>query len=376
MKQNKILKTGALLALCLTLAPVTVFAEENGMQAEQTQPENRKTLTYRTALNKALENSTSLKNLQTQASTSLENRRYLWRTYQAASAAGADHDQLMQIWQSVEALDLSESLKEENEALLKDSTEAMLKSYFAAIANDEATLKIATQNVQIKQTQLEQGERKYELGLISENALTTLRSDLAQAELSAQMRVLQVEQDYMNLNRLMGEDDLYQKYNLEYELDMGPMEVPYGDLDTYVKNAVRSDTALKIQKQNLEYQEGQSFYANDSASRKTAESEYEVAERNYEAAQEDKALAIRKAYLQIRQLEASYESAKDAVAQAEQLYHVAEVNYAAGNATQLAVEQAALAVEQAKSQLIQLEHNYDLLVFSFDNTCLLGSTSA
>ena len=75
----------------------------------------------------------------------------------------------------------------------------------------------------------------------------------------------------MNLNRLMGEDDLKQQYELEYELDVDPIEVPYGELDAYVESALRSDYSLKISKKTIQYNKDQEIYGADVTDTRTAQ---------------------------------------------------------------------------------------------------------
>ena len=51
----------------------------------------------------------------------------------------------------------------------------------------------------------------------------------------------------------------------------------------------------------------------------------------------------------------------------------AEVNFKVGNITKLTLDQATLALDSIENSFLENTLNHDLLMFTFDNTCVLGS---
>lgn len=387
MKYANAGKRALALALCFGMMPTAVYAADQTEEKKQivtiqsayeipVQQQNvpKERLTYNDALKRARESSNDLVSLQKNAEVADENRQSLLNQFYNASD-NQQYELSGSIWKAIEGLDFSNSLVEYQEGIYENALELTLKSYFAAIVNDTASLELAEKNLEIQQELLEQGQKKYELGVISQRELNDLESAVTKADLSAQMARLLIEQDYMNLNRLMGEDDLKQQYALEYELDVDPIEVPYGELDAYVESALRSDYSLKISKKTIQYNKDQEFYGADVTDTRTAQNTTEQSERDYEAAVADKELAIRKAYLSILQLESSMDTARQSLADAQRTLEIAKLNLAAGNVTPITVTQAELAVTQAQNALTELEFNHDMLLYQFDHTSLLGGSA-
>lgn len=92
-------------------------------------------------------------------------------------------------------------------------------------------------------------------------------------------------------------------------------------------------------------------------------------------AKENYSLAIRNGYNAIQQSETQYATAQAALKQAEADYYKAEVNYQAGNITKLTLEQAQMAVDNAKNDVQQKIYDHDMAIFSFQHPDLLSSSA-
>ena len=121
---------------------------------------------------------------------------------------------------------------------------------------------------------------------------------------------------------------------------------------------------------------GKNYLARGTTSSQNATNEYtfQQAQRNLKTAKDNKELAIKNAYQSIVQLESQHDSAVAALEQAEAAKRVAEINYQVGNSTAITVEQANLAVEQAKNAILQLEYAHDMQIYQFENTELLSGS--
>ena len=102
---------------------------------------------------------------------------------------------------------------------------------------------------------------------------------------------------------------------------------------------------------------------------------YDSAKRALKTAKEDKELLIRNTYLQLGQMETMYASAQADLNKAQANYRVAQVNLQAGNVTKTTVEQAEMGVISAQNALNEIVHNYNMLVYTFENPSLLSTAA-
>jgi outer membrane protein TolC len=74
-------------------------------------------------------------------------------------------------------------------------------------------------------------------------------------------------------------------------------------------------------------------------------------------------------------METMYASAQADLNKAQANYRVAQVNLQAGNVTKTTVEQAEMGVISAQNALNEIVHNYNMLVYTFENPTLLSNAA-
>ncbi len=253
--------------------------------------------------------------------------------------------------------------------------ELSVKTSFAAIKNNEDSLHLARKNAEIQKTLYEQGYTKYRLNLLSKYNLDQL--EIAAQQAAAQVTLLETtgEQLAIKLNDLMGES-ADARFTYVYEVDFTPYQMTQS-MEQYINAALKDDLSIalvELQLDSAEFSKNYVGYSNTSADSNTQEYNYDNAKRDLKTAKSDKATAIRNAYLQLQQTETQIASAEADLTKAEADYRAAKLNLQAGNATQMAVEQAEMGVISAQNSLNRLIYNYDMLVYQFEHTSLLGST--
>ncbi len=253
--------------------------------------------------------------------------------------------------------------------------ELSVKVSFTAIKNNGDSLNLARKNAEIQKTLYEQGYTKYRLKLLSQYNLDKL--EIAAQQAAAQVTLLENagEQLAIKLNDLMGEG-ADARFTYVYAVDFTPYQMTQS-MEQYINAALKNDLSIalvELQLDSAEFSKNYVGYSNTSTDSNTQEYNYDNAKRDLKTAKTDKAAAIRNAYLQLQQVETQIASAQSDLTKAEADYRAAQLNLQSGNATQITVEQAELGVISAKNSLNQLIYNYDMLVYQFEHTSLLGST--
>ncbi len=253
--------------------------------------------------------------------------------------------------------------------------ELSVKASFTAIKNNEDSLNLAKKNAEIQKALYEQGYTKYRLKLLSQYNLDKL--EIAAQQAAAQVTLLENagEQLAIKLNDLMGES-ADARFTYVYAVDFTPYQMTQS-MEQYINAALKNDLSIalvELQLDSAEFSKNYVGYSNTSTDSNTQEYNYDNAKRDLKTAKTDKAAAIRNAYLQLQQVETQIASAQSDLTKAEADYRAAQLNLQSGNATQITVEQAELGVTSAKNSLNQLIYNYDMLVYQFEHTSLLGST--
>ena len=212
--------------------------------------------------------------------------------------------------------------------------------------------------------------------MMSDKDLQDLSRETQQMAEQNKKLEMNIDNAYIALNNLLGlpaED----RYEIVNNVEYAPLEMNMS-IDTYVSRKLSTDQSLQMQQIAVENAEFSSKTISDSSTGseyRTAELEAANTARDYKTAKEDKEKSIREAYIQIQQLESARKNLETDLAKAKSDHEKAQVNYQVGNITQLDLEQAELALDNVENSLLENTLNHDLLLFTFDNTCVLGSVS-
>lgn len=254
--------------------------------------------------------------------------------------------------------------------------EASVKGAFTGIVLLEDGLELSKQSAALAKTALQQGQRKYELGILSAYELEKLEIAAKQAQDTVAVTEAQLEQQYISFNHLIGEN-ADTRYDFVYAVDFTPFEMSQ-TLDQYVTDKTKNDVSVKIQELAVEQAKFTQNYRSeaDSGDDDADELNYDKAKRNLKTTKETMETNIRNQYLSIKNLETQYASAQADVAKAQTDYRSAQVNLQAGNVTKMVVDQAEMGVTAAENALKKLVYEHDLKVFQFENPSILSAAGA
>lgn len=384
-------KTVAATAMAALLVSTTAFAAEKPQEsipateiltieeAQALEAQKEKELTFEEAVELATKNSSDLRSVAETADYLQDLKEDIWDITGSFSVPTVSYqqwvdDDIYAIYSSIQNISSSMSKNRYSEELTKISLEATVKNYYTSIFSDQSSLELAKKDMEVKKTLWEQGQRKNQLGLLSDYDLNTLRSDYEQAQYNVTKLEMALEQEYLSFYNFIGEDR-EKDYTLVYDVEYAPYELPQ-PMTQYINSKMNTDYTIKLQEQAVEDAEFNKNYMSMSSTNATSANNkhsYEEAKRSLKTAKDSKELAIQNAYNSILSLESQYDSAVTTLEQAKAAQRAAEVNYKAGNTTAITLDQAALAVKQAQNAVTQLEYAHDMQIYQFENTELLSS---
>lgn len=384
-------KTVAATAMAALLVSTTAFAAEKPQEsipateiltieeAQALEAQKEKELTFEEAVELATKNSSDLRSVAETADYLQDLKEDIWDITGSFSVPTVSYqqwvdDDIYAIYSSIQNISSSMTKNRYSEELTKISLEATVKNYYTSIFSDQSSLELAKKDMAVKKTLWEQGQRKNQLGLLSDYDLNTLRSDYEQAQYNVTKLEMALEQEYLSFYNFIGEDR-EKDYTLVYDVEYAPYELPQ-PMTQYINSKMNTDYTIKLQEQAVKDAEFNKNYMSMSSSNATSANNkhsYEEAKRSLKTTKDSKELAIQNAYNSILSLESQYDSAVTTLEQAKAAQRAAEVNYKAGNTTAITLDQAALAVEQAQNAVTQLEYAHDMQIYQFENTELLSS---
>ena len=380
--------------LCLSLLGVTAMAAETKVAPDNTiavENKNKKTedaekeskvrkITYEEAVKMVINNDVTMENLASQITYLQDNKEDMFVSNGGGNQPTTPDDLnvldgnrltfLSTVHSMTNSIEISKLSKEVTEI----SAGAVVKNYFSKIQQDESALKLAKENLNVQMQLYNQGTLKSDLGYLSSMDYIQLQRDLETARRNVELLELSIANTYTELNKLLGWKSS-EKYELVNDVEFLPVKLST-DIDEYANRMVAGDISLRIQAIGVD---SAKFAAKNIADSSTVadyrkrEYDYESASRAYEEAQKQKNVNIHSAYIQLQQLEKNRENLILILKSAENTLEKAKVNYEVGNITQLAYDQAQLAVTKAQDDLQTNLLNHDLLKYSFENPCILGS---
>ncbi len=262
------------------------------------------------------------------------------------------------------------------EQVTKMALEVTVKSMFSNIVQTQDNLELVKKNAEIQQKLYMQGYAKYRLGMLSKYNLDQLQIAAQQAKGNADLLESTLEQTYIKFNNMIGENP-NTRFEFVYDVTFEPYTMTQ-TIDQYITKALEEDLSLKIQELTTDAAKFKSNLRNYDATTSTDDQDkmtYDSAKRALKTAKEDKELLIRNTYLQLGQMETMYASAQADLNKAQANYRVAQVNLQAGNVTKTTVEQAEMGVISAQNALNEIVHNYNMLVYTFENPTLLSNAA-
>ena len=351
------------------------------LTAEEIEAMKMPTMTVEKALERAIKYSPALKDLEDTLDYLKESDEKIYDRIGSVKIPSYEYKKwtsegMHTLVSSVYQLDSGIKQAKLGEKVQKMALEVTVKSMFSNIVQTQDKLELVKKNAEIQQKLYMQGFAKYRLGMLSKYNLDQLHVAAQQAKDNVTLLESTLEQTYIKFNNMIGENP-NTRYTFIYDVTFEPYTMTQS-IEQYINTAMKEDLSLQIQELTTDAAKFKSNLRNYDALTSTDDQDkmtYDSAKRALKTAKEDKELLIRNTYLQLGQMETMYASAQADLNKAQANYRVAQVNLQAGNVTKTTVEQAEMGVISAQNALNEIVHNYNMLVYTFENPTLLSNAA-
>jgi len=192
----------------------------------------------------AIERSTELKNLDENAYLNELNRDTLRNSVIQTVTEAQFINAQVQIMQN----ELRQAMFNENIALQKLSIEYTITRYFIAIISAERDLRLYDANLELSERQLTISKVRAELGLMSQIAYDTQKSNYEKDVSAREIRTIGIANAYRTLNNAMGKET-NKRYALVLEYAFEPL--PETNLTRYINESINGNVAIKNRENEL-----------------------------------------------------------------------------------------------------------------------------
>lgn len=383
------LKGAAALALCMCLCSTSVFAKEpvalsaaeQGVKEAVTivaEEEPLPILTEEEALKKAKRHSDNLRDIQATEELQQSIKEDLWDSNGYFDTSDndtyikwIDNEWYTALFNMVSTESTLEQNRYSREAA-EIGLQASVKTLFSAIIVAQDSIEATQKTLELQELICKQQKTKYDMGLISKQALELEENQLTQLQGDLVGIKEERENNCIALNKLMGVNaDL--RYEYVYDVEAYTPYVMTRTMDQYITDAINHSANIKIQELQVEPAEF-SYYNRSILELYTEEQlDYDLsaAKRRLKTAKENLAESIRKAYSTIQTIESNYNSMLSSLEVLKTNYRAAQVKFQAGTGTELAVKQAELEVIKSENKIKELIFDHDYQVFTFENPDLM-----
>lgn len=247
------------------------------------------------------------------------------------------------------------------------------KAYFD-LKKAETEVKIANENLALSQKQFEFGKLRFQVGLMSKQQLLGLELGLSQAKSGFDASDMAYKLQQMSFKNTIGMD-LGIRVELIDTLEKKSYEPII--LDDSIKLAFENNVNLKIAEESYEIQQ----LVLKATSGRFPEITFRYREKATEVAKAEQTLmtvkngiemGVRSSYLGLITAEKQIETFKLAVQQATEALRIAELSFELGQNTATEVAQANLNLMNAKKNLAQQIHAYNLALLDFEYSTGIG----
>ncbi|MFV0314890.1 MAG: TolC family protein, partial [Anaerotignum sp.] len=286
---------GALaLALTVTLFGTTAFAEEPVATLEvgesETVVETLPVLTYEDALAKAKKNSFDLLEIQKTSEFLQETKGDIWDAVGTFTTPTYDYqkwvnDAVYSYTSAIYSTDSGMTKNKYAQGITNLALEATLKSTFSSLVETEESLALLEQVSDVEKIKYEQGQKKYELGMISKYSLDQLKASYETSKTNIYQVERSLEQMYISLNDMIGED-VDARFIIEYDTPFEPYELNVS-IETYINAELKKDYSILLQEQAVEDAKFTMNYLPESttnAGNKSNKNTYETEQRALKSA--------------------------------------------------------------------------------------------
>ncbi|WP_313568889.1 TolC family protein [Acetoanaerobium noterae] len=375
------LKIVVLITLCVTtmVFPDKIYAE----QALKLENEKLDFLSYEEAVKLAIKESTEIKNLK------LDKESKSIKLDDTLDDFGDSlyNPQLLALMKLQKSDNLSSESAEKTENFINQYLKTTIKTTFNNINLMQEDIKLKKEQLQNSESKWNTLKLKVEYGMESKTNLKTAELQIAQDKKDIEKLEKDLEDQYINLNRLLGLD-IFARYEIEkIDFDFLPIKDTQEDIEFKITRTINSDLTLWGKKQQMEIQSLDiDFYALnyiDGASSKMQTSptpykalklDIEIASNDIEKAKEDIRNSVISKYNSIKKLEDAHENTLLKIKELEEKKRILEVAIKAGTTTDQDYKDLLIGIKQANYGLETIESQHNLLVEIYNNPLLAGSS--
>ena len=247
------------------------------------------------------------------------------------------------------------------------------KAYFDLL-QVEKELEIAQDNLALAQKQYDHGKLRYEVGMISQQQLLGLEFSLSQAQSSHETARMYHGLQKMSFRNTLGMD-LDKEFKLLDSIEVKEYEGI--DLEESIGLALENNGSLKIVEGNVEVanlnlQALSGRYPDITYAYRAQAADVAKAEKNLETVRTGVEMQVRSAVLNLTTAEKQIATFEKAVFQASEGVRIAELSFELGQNTATEVAQANLNLMNAKKNLAQQIHAFNMALLDYKYSVGIG----
>ena len=247
------------------------------------------------------------------------------------------------------------------------------KAYFDLL-QVEKELEIAQDNLALAQKQYDHGKLRYEVGMISQQQLLGLEFSLSQAQSSHETARMYHGLQKMSFRNTLGMD-LDKEFKLLDSIEVKEYEEI--DLEESIGLALENNGSLKIVEGNVEVanlnlQALSGRYPDITYAYRAQAADVAKAEKNLETVRTGVEMQVRSAVLNLTTAEKQIATFEKAVFQASEGVRIAELSFELGQNTATEVAQANLNLMNAKKNLAQQIHAFNMALLDYKYSVGIG----
>ncbi|MCR3955281.1 MAG: TolC family protein [Gudongella sp.] len=247
------------------------------------------------------------------------------------------------------------------------------KAYFDLLQT-EKELKISEENLALSQKQYELGELRYDLGMISQQQLLGLGLSLSQAQSGYESAKMYYGLQKMSFRNTIGLD-LDKEFELIDTIEYREYEPIV--LEDAIESGLENNSNILIAERTVEIQEltlqaTLSRFPPNTYRYRTQEQEILNAEMNLQAAKNGVEMQVRSAVVNLTTAEKQIATYEKAVFQASEGVRIAELSFELGQNTPTEVAQANLNLMNAKKNLAQQIHAFNMALLDYKYSIGIG----
>ncbi len=337
--------------------------------------------TFDEALSKALNNDSSLKDLQKQIDDKQEqldeNQLILNRGYDLVER---DYDYVYtqlttSTYQnyklSVKQLRDDIVLLKQQKDDLKNSTKINLMNCVYSVLNNGANILQIQKEIETAKSDLQTLEKKYLMGMCSKKDITDKQNVIEDLQFSYQEEILNYKTTVQNINSSLGQD-LNQNTYIMYEPTFTEFNMTDSQFNTYKTTALFENNELKKLQNNINYY-NYALEINNQGS--DVQDEYEDSlndsEVEYINKKDSFILSINKAYTDLQKDKNAIALAEKEIQTKIDNYNVAYSKYLIGEVSKYELEQKEKEIQKAKLDLYLLKFNNEINKLKFNDPNLI-----